>query len=1161
MGPGVVPASLADVDTCCIKTRGLRVVLRSHLAHVAASDHRTPVAGKACAAQVDLQSVAKDQLNLYQKPLSLPHPSHASELASDDSDGEQILLELFTPSSLLSRDLGARTVLDDQSLKAFCASQKLSGEDCVIRVCSCLNYCDLSPGNLASILYIMTDMDLTALIKPKVMTSFLDKHHYLSDCPGGAVPRRSSSPSRWPKQIRAPTPDRIMAVEYSEHKDSKADQLVLFPAYKACVPKRARSTIPDGRRLAQGNAQVLQTLLVMYRCSSRVLAEPEENFVTRVERLLDNELTPGRQQQQLSAKNQATGSTMLAESMIFKDARTGSMRSRSKGHIQEREQRQIDEDSDHEDMDVLSNAGARPGNWSSEISRTSSGDSGERRNGDEPQRDFMEFDNNFKHKIPITQSDFSLLLEKEAQNMQGWDMCVDRKEIKVAKTLQSDGGGCIFLRAWSSLPDVELPVVFHMFYKCEKRMEWDRAFFEMKVLDQIEGSDILYSVLRVPACTPRDYIQSRRWSRTKHAQQDGTILISLRSAIHPDMPEKSGYIRAESFTSGYVMRRYDDGKEKGTKVFLMTMTDVKGIIPKWMINFVAPRKPGEWVDCLKRACLDYQNANPDYPELEKDLEPFKHNHPFDYEDTTMETSPGADLAIRNQSPTWAMAEEEAAEVPPEPEEELEARAAIFEELFKDHPALEVKQKSMAERKEKEAPPPREEGEDAPEVVEVPEPNIALAYSELSFSVMDRFVNLVKEMHLMHWAYSEKCGPLFPNRGVFLDLGSGAGKNCLAAALLHPFQKIIGVETLQSLNDVEAAVQAKFAEVELPEGMTKPELSFVKGDFVAEFDSVLEAIVPEVTFAVVVATTFGDPEMQAVAKLAQKMPEGACLMTVTQKLEDSLVVDVNREPRKRRALATRKALAQRGVEPKGIEIELEAAENDPNGWRLKHSDSLELEWGTTSCYLYKKYTYPFCDVGDICMATPLPEIEDCLHCSNSSLLSLVQFVAVKYMDDLAEKEVEVSKVSPFCEDGLLARDGLFLVLSSIARTPRKVEAEKAKAAQTDDLAAQALATVRQEVETFAADGKLPYKLEEDSPTLSLLSHLMSAYGLPEDEKVNAFAGERWIAACEELDPDATGGIAEDQLVPVWQKVKAGFVSMANSRSFAVDLCEITLMLLA
>ncbi|CAE7221227.1 Stard7 [Symbiodinium natans] len=505
----------------------------------------------------------------------------------------------------------------------------------------------------------------------------------------------------------------------------------------------------------------------------------------------------------------------------------------------------------------------------------------------------------------------------------------------------------------------------------------------------------------------------------------------------------------------------------------------------------------------------------------------------------------------------AMAEEEAAEVPPEPvpplteaflqqnwrtfpvqqapeEEELEARAIVFGEIFKDFPALEVKQKSMAERKEKEAPPPREEGEDAPEVVEAPEPNIALAYSELNFSVV---------AFAKHSA-QEKCGPLFPNRGVFLDLGSGAGKNCLAAALLHPFQKIIGVETLQSLNDIEAAAQAKFAEVELPEGMTKPELSFQKGsnpralvsmllalashvvskdldtvhgctqgDFVAEFDSVLETIAPEVTFAVVVATTFGDPEMQAVAKLAQKMPEGASLITVTQKLEDSLVVDVNREPRKRRALATRKALAQRGVEPKGIEIELEAAENDPNGWRLKHSDSLELEWGTTSCYLYKKYTYPFCDAGDICMATPLPEAQD----QTVAPAYFVGPTTVRYMDDMTEAEVEVGKLSPFCEESRKKAVKLYL---------QKLEAEKAKAAQGDELVAQALAMLREEKETFA-DGKVPYKLEEAVG--------MSAYGLPEDEKVNTFVGEQWVAACEELDPEATGTIAEDQLVLAWQKV--------------------------
>ncbi|CAK9022020.1 StAR-related lipid transfer protein 7 [Durusdinium trenchii] len=180
-----------------------------------------------------------------------------------------------------------------------------------------------------------------------------------------------------------------------------------------------------------------------------------------------------------------------------------------------------------------------------------------------------------------------------------------------------------------------------MFHRCEKRMQWDKSFFEMKVVDEIEGSDILYSVLRVPAvvATQSEHTVERAVepeavaTANGHGRSvDGTILISLRSANHPELPETSKHVRAESFTSGYVMRRYDDGNEKGTKVFLMTCTDVKGIIPKWIINFVAPRKPGEWIDCLKRACLEYQASNPDYESLLKELEPFKEYHSFDFED-------------------------------------------------------------------------------------------------------------------------------------------------------------------------------------------------------------------------------------------------------------------------------------------------------------------------------------------------------------------------------------------------------------------------------------------------------------------------------------------------------------------------------------------------
>ena len=35
-------------------------------------------------------------------------------------------------------------------------------------------------------------------------------------------------------------------------------------------------------------------------------------------------------------------------------------------------------------------------------------------------------------------------------------------------------------------------------------------------------------------------------------------------------------------------------------------------------------------------------------------------------------------------------------------------------------------------------------------------------------------------------------------GVFYDLGSGTGKGCLGAALLHPFDAVYGVEILETL---------------------------------------------------------------------------------------------------------------------------------------------------------------------------------------------------------------------------------------------------------------------------------------------------------------------------------------------------------------------------
>merc|ERR1711902_427912 len=96
-----------------------------------------------------------------------------------------------------------------------------------------------------------------------------------------------------------------------------------------------------------------------------------------------------------------------------------------------------------------------------------------------------------------------------------------------------------------------------------------------------QSSDILYSLMKVTGVTPRDFLQFRR----ARVMDDGSILLVLRSAEHPDFPESKNAIRAESYISGYVLRQAVENGESVLKIFLMSFSDIKGLIPKWIISY------------------------------------------------------------------------------------------------------------------------------------------------------------------------------------------------------------------------------------------------------------------------------------------------------------------------------------------------------------------------------------------------------------------------------------------------------------------------------------------------------------------------------------------------------------------------------------------------
>merc|ERR550525_1014173 len=146
--------------------------------------------------------------------------------------------------------------------------------------------------------------------------------------------------------------------------------------------------------------------------------------------------------------------------------------------------------------------------------------------------------------------------------------------------------GGVTVRAWARVPGVYVNVAFFLFYDITQRMRWDKVFSKMALIgDGVDGSDILYSLLKVPAVTDRDFLQ---WRRVR-VQDDGSILIVLRSAEHHGVPEDKRYIRAESHISGYILRQEWEDQTPVLKIFLMSCADVKGMIPKWIISYMAPK--------------------------------------------------------------------------------------------------------------------------------------------------------------------------------------------------------------------------------------------------------------------------------------------------------------------------------------------------------------------------------------------------------------------------------------------------------------------------------------------------------------------------------------------------------------------------------------------
>lgn len=77
--------------------------------------------------------------------------------------------------------------------------------------------------------------------------------------------------------------------------------------------------------------------------------------------------------------------------------------------------------------------------------------------------------------------------------------------------------------------------------------------------------------------------------------------MSFQSTTHPARPPVKNRIRAETHIAGYVIKPSAQDPNS-TDMCILSQVDIKGNIPKVIVNMVSGRAPADWVNKLKKAC-------------------------------------------------------------------------------------------------------------------------------------------------------------------------------------------------------------------------------------------------------------------------------------------------------------------------------------------------------------------------------------------------------------------------------------------------------------------------------------------------------------------------------------------------------------------------------
>uniref|UniRef100_A0A8C4WKP6 Steroidogenic acute regulatory protein, mitochondrial n=1 Tax=Gopherus evgoodei TaxID=1825980 RepID=A0A8C4WKP6_9SAUR len=139
---------------------------------------------------------------------------------------------------------------------------------------------------------------------------------------------------------------------------------------------------------------------------------------------------------------------------------------------------------------------------------------------------------------------------------------------------------------------------YELFEKLEQMPEWNPTLSRVKILQRI-GKDTLLTH-EITAQHPGNLIGQRDFVSVRHCWKKETTVYLVGTATHSEfMPMQKGQVRAESGLSCIVLQPLE-GDQRHTRFTWLLCMDLKGWIPKSIINRLVPQSQADFIRYLRQ---------------------------------------------------------------------------------------------------------------------------------------------------------------------------------------------------------------------------------------------------------------------------------------------------------------------------------------------------------------------------------------------------------------------------------------------------------------------------------------------------------------------------------------------------------------------------------